>query len=204
MNLFITHLMISEIDAVIDVLSNKLSNIWIKTKGSAQGKGDIGEIFVKYGVKQCFFDKGYKIRVGGIGTFAVYKQVNKKGKGRGGIDFCIDYTNLKNQFYPLLLEVKNWKHYQHGISPSDYKVWIYDRFNNLDPQRDRYWILAINTRNVKYIYKHCKNDKINIIRLQEHLTNQYIYSPLLDPIFIDFMSKFDSLIKDIELGIITK
>jgi len=194
----------NEIDAVIKILDGKLNNIWNKTNGSSQGKGDIGELFIKYGVKQFFFDKGYSIRTSGYETFAVYKQVNKKGKGRGGIDYLIDYTNSKNVTYELLLEVKNWAHYKHGISPSDYKKKIFDRFNNLDPQRDRYWILAINTRNVRYISQHCQNDKINIIRLQEHLTNQFISSPLIDPILFDFMSQFNSLINNIESGIITK
>lgn len=72
--------MISKIDAAIDVLSNKSITIWSNTNGSDKGKGDIEILFLRYVIKQYFFDRGYLIRYSGDHTFALYKQVNAKGK----------------------------------------------------------------------------------------------------------------------------
>ena len=192
----------NEIDAVIEVTGDESTNIWSNTNGSIQGKGDIGELFCRRAIKQCFFDKGYNLRATGNETFAVYKEDKKFG----GPDFIIDFTDSNGKTYNLLLEVKNFKHYKNGISPSNYQSWILNKFTKIDNKDNRqyYWAVAINKRNIKYIWKHCGVDKINIIPIAEHLTDQHINKQNLQPIFDKFEIEFNDFINKIMVGWIKK
>lgn len=189
--------MISELDAVVNVLGNKLSSIYKTNKSSQTILGDVGECFAKTGVKQSFFDRGYILYKYGKRTFRVYKQINPTGKGRGGIDFNIDFTDSKGNVYECFTEMKNWNHYHKGIPPHMYNTEIKNRFTKNDPNKDRYWILIINKVNIQYIKNNCISDKINIVPIDDQIDQNYIYKPLLKPTLLHFIGDFNTLINDI-------
>lgn len=196
--------MISEIDAVIQVLNNKLALI-NNTNLSIQSRiGDMGECFAKEGVKQSFFDRGHILYYYGIRTFRVYKQINPTNKGRGGIDFNVDFTDSNGKNYECFTEVKNWKHYPKGIPPSMYQSEIKDRFANNDPNKNRYWILFMNKSNIQYINTRCISDRINIVPVDDQINQYYINTSLLKPTLLNYIGDFTTLVNRILTGIIKK
>ncbi len=192
-------MMMSEIDAVVQVLHKKCNRIYKKQPITDNDKGDVGEIFCKYGVKQVFLDRGFYAISGSSKTFTIEEQINPTLTGMGGIDFSSKF-NINSKKYNLFVEMKNWGYYQGGISYSTYKSEILDRFMKNDPQRKRYWILAINKRHIKDIGAWCKNDTINVIPIDAQILSGNINPKTLKPIFKNFIIDFSILVDDIISG----
>jgi len=189
----------NELDAVVQVLHNKCSSIYQGQNITDNDKGDVGELFCKYGVKQVFFNKGFYAIAGSNKTFTIEEQINPGRSGMGGIDFYPKFK-INSKEYKLFVEMKNWRHYWKGIPPTTYKTEILDRFKKNNPQKNRYWILVMNKRNIKYIQPQCIADNINIVPVEEQITPGFIHPITLKPIFEKFVDDFSVLVDDIISG----
>jgi len=189
-----------EIDAVVQVIYRKCNIIYSKQIIDQNDEGLVGELFCKYGVKQVFFDKGYYAIRGSNKTFTIEEQINANRTSRtGGIDFYSKFK-INSKEYKLYIEMKNQKYYPKGITPSSYNDDILDRFTKNDPNRNRYWILAINYRNIKSIQSRCLSDNINVVPIDDKIIPSNINPKTLKPIFSSFVYYFSILVDDIISG----
>ena len=189
----------NELDAVVNVLYSKCSRIYRGKQITNKDKGAVGELFCKYGVKQVFFNKGFYAIAGSNKIFTIESQINPTQSKMGGIDFYPIFE-INSKKYKLFVEMKNWGHYLKGISKSIYNTEIFNRFMKNDSQRIRYWILAINKRNIRYIRSRCKTDNINIVPVDDQITPKYIHPLLLKSILSKFIDDFSRLVDDIISG----
>lgn len=198
----------NEIDAVVQILIKKCNKILIRKKLTPKQKlGNIGEIFVRYGLKQSFWNRGYKVEEQGINTFTIERQYRAYEGKKRGMDHHLIFTDKDGTTYKCLIEVKNWMHYKYGISDDMFKKEILKRFTKYDFFRRKCWILAINFRNIKYIEDRCKEHNINIVPIDQHITQQYLASYMLTTILVNFIFDFESLLdriitKDIKWGLL--
>jgi hypothetical protein len=186
-----------EIDAVVEVLKDELTDIWNDDEKDEKSRlGDIGESFVKVAIKQSMFDKGYNNREKGKGTFRVYKQVNADNGGRGGIDFVVEYTDNKGVTSECLVEVKNWDNY--SISKKTYETEIKDRFSIVDPLNNKNRAVAIpkhHTTNIN-IKDECPKDKITVISMDQQITQATINRNEIKTTFKNFKKEIDKCTDD--------
>lgn len=189
----------NELGAVVQVLYKKCVPIYQGPTITDNDKGDVGELFCKYGVKQVFYNKGFYAISGSNKTFTIEVQINPTRSGMGGIDFYPKFK-INSKEYKLFVEMKNWKHLKKGIPSSMYNKEILDRFKKNDPQRNRYWIVVINKRNIRYIQSRCTANNINIVPVEEHITPGFINPITLKPIFEKFVDDFSTLVDNIISG----
>jgi hypothetical protein len=184
----------NEIDAVIDVLSDELLKIYNSYKSYNKRTGDIGEEFAKSVIKQVFLDRKCILYYQGYKTFRTYTQINANHRGRGGIDIFLDFIDTNGKPYYVFIEMKNWDYYLTGISDKWYREKIRQRFFKNDPNKKRYWVVVMNRDNIEYIQRKCRNDKINILPIDELLYGSNLKPKPLKQIFLHFKSEIESMV----------
>ena len=198
-----------EIDAVIRVVNRQLIKIYNSNQPLKQRLGDMGEVFVKYAIKQCLFDQGFRVGKRGSKTFTIYthykaKKKKRKKKDKRGVDFYLKFRDDTGKTYRCFIEVKNWKHYTKGIPPYMFNESILNRFVWYDIWVRRFWIVTMNKRNTKYIKDRCKRYTIGIIPITQHITHIFLKPASLKPIMQDFMLNFTDFLEGIVTGRIKK
>ena len=192
----ITDAIMEENDAVVDLLEEKIKKIYKRKKGNQKSKeGDIGEEFAILGIKQCGFNKGYKIRKKGNGTFRIYKQVSAI-KGRGGVDIFVEFTDNYGKTSGFLVEAKNWKYYPKGISNSFYEDEIQDRFVKPDSNNEFPHSVTMNKKNIPSIIERCNRNGITPLPIDDKITKKNMDADSLKPILEHFVDDFSDYIKN--------
>ena len=64
----------NEIDAVVQVLCDKMINIHASKQPQNNKDGDVGEVHSKYGIKQVLWKNGYRVASSGVKSFRIEKQ----------------------------------------------------------------------------------------------------------------------------------
>lgn len=183
---------------LISKLEKKLLEIDNSSLDDKNKLGKIGEAFVKDGIKITLWNK--KLDIGRIGNdkFSIKEQYKADGKGMGGIDFYIKFR-FNGVKYRCFVEVKNWMKMRY-ITPDTFKKHILDRFEKLDRRNKKHRIVVMNKRNIHLINKNCKQNNINIIPLEEHITSQMLNIIILKRIMKHFVDDFSILVDDIIKG----
>ena len=189
-----------EIDAVIKVLNLKLRRINLSDDPPRIKLGDMGEALAKYGIKQCLFDRDFRVGQRGSRTFTLQRHYRAGEQGIGSID---DYLKFRVKWwkkYRCFVEVKNWTLMRNGIDDDIFESEILDRFRKNDRFGRRFWALAITEVNVRYIEERCRRNNIRIIPIAEYLTDLQMEPMFLKPILEQFMEEFSQVIDDIVSG----
>jgi len=168
-----------EIDALVAAVNDKLVKInkttYVNDEKDRRKKGDMGEAFGRYCIKQCLFNRGYKLSTGGPQTFKIIKRhmAEQEGprKGEGGIDFFLTVNASDGTAHEFFIEFKNWGHYP--ISHLFEKD-ILSRFTDHDPGKKRHWIVTMNKRNIEDIKEPCRQNDITIIPIEQHVTSYFL------------------------------
>lgn len=182
----------------IKKLEEKLLKINNSNIGAVNIKGDIGEAFVKDGIKYCLWEK--KLNVGKIGNnkFSIKEHYKSDKRGIGGIDFYLKFK-VNGIRYSCFIEVKNWKKYTY-ITPKTFNEHILDRFTKHDSKKRHHRIVVMNKRNIRLIQAKCLLNDIHIIPLEEHITSMMLNINKLQIIMDYFVKDFNIFIDDIISG----
>ena len=100
----------------ISELEKELLNIYNKNLSINDILGEIGERFVKDGIKYYFFSKGFKVRKTGERTFKISGQYKVRKSGVGGIDFRLQYIH-RGKRYDCYVEVMTREGFENEILP---------------------------------------------------------------------------------------
>lgn len=182
----------------IKELKKKLLEIDNSSLNRNNKLGKIGETFVKDGIKRTLWDKGFCVGIIGNNKFSIKEQYKVGEKGTGGIDFYLKFR-VNGVKYKCFIEVKNWMKMRY-ITPDTFKEHILNRFEKHDKKNKRYRIVVINKRNIHLISMECKQNNINLIPLEEHITSGMLNIIRLKDIMEHFVDDFSILIDDITTG----
>ena len=158
--------------------------------------GRIGELVIGRGIKKTLLDMGYRFRIDPVGEdgFNIGRQYNADENEIGGVDFLVKIWNDISQSRYILVEVKNWSRYAHGISPDVFNSHILERFSNYDPSHEYTWVVTINKDNIDSIREECQEYNIHLIPLDEQLTDYNITRDRIRHFFINFIGEFGSFL----------
>lgn len=94
-------------------------------------------------------------------------------QGRGGIDFYLVLTNLDEQKYHFLIEVKKLRG-DYSIDEGWFKKEILSRYTRVDRDGNYHRLLIIHQGNVRHIDSLCIENNIMILPYRHQFTNEYI------------------------------
>lgn len=182
-----------EIDAATEVLKDELNKIFNTKKSIRSKRGKAGEAMIKSAIKQSFFDKGYNLSFKGNGTFRVRKQVKANKKGRGGIDFNVEYTDEQGNSDDFFVESKNWGKY--SFSNDTYNSEIKDRFEKVDKNNNKRRSVGIPKHHLNNtnIINECPKDNITVLPFDNQI-KKTTKSGEIDTISNNFKKTFDDYI----------
>lgn len=175
----------------IKILENKLRKINNTIYQNPKKKaGDLGEAFVKDGIKYFLWDKGFKVGKTGYKTFTLYGFNRITKKFIGGVDFKLKINyNTKYDFY---IEAKNWNsHYK--ITNEMFNEGILDRFTKNANQPGWIWVVTMNKKNIHKIKTKCIQYNIYILPLEDYIDTKQINATSLTKMMDMFLDDFSIL-----------
>ncbi len=179
----------------INELEKKLDAIDKSSLPQNDKSGKIGEKFVKEGIKYYFWEKGFCVHTIGNETFNIGGPFKPIQGGMGGIDFRLEFR-YSGTSYDCYIEVKNWKHYT-NIPPTMFNTEILYRFTKNAVPSGCVRIVVMNQRNSQLIQQGCRQNNIEIIPLEEHITSRFLNVVDLTRIMEHFLDEFSNLIDKI-------
>jgi hypothetical protein len=135
-------------------------------------KGDLGELYVRECIKRQLADRGL---VYSHSTRPMNYQIRYQYPKARCIDIYLRLVDEDMNIHKAMIEVSNWQHLKWGISDYIFEDRILNKFKRYDRYNRCEHILCVQRRNVRYIAQRCRDNKITIIPLREHITPEYIY-----------------------------
>jgi hypothetical protein len=190
-----------EIEAVTRVVNKRCMKILKGKNKDRKKKGDIGELFCKYAIKQSLFNLGFRLSRFGNKTFVILDRYRADDDGYHGVDFYVKFRLKWWKTYRCFIEIKNWGNYSY--TNDMFHEEILSRFKPNDRLRRRHWILVINCKRIHDVKDNCEFYNIISVPLGVHLTSYYI-NPfgyfLLQPIMKGLIDSFKEIFEGIIAG----
>ena len=95
-----------EYNAVKKIVFQKLTRICKSNLGVDEKKGDMGELFCEYVIKQLFFTADHRISKSGIKSFTIFTHYPYGKSNIHGIDFKLDFIDKSGNSHTVFIEVK--------------------------------------------------------------------------------------------------